>query len=209
VKTKKPAVHIVLAIPKSAIAVLALAKALQAAMAANKVLFPAPTPSVAQLAADIAALDAAETATHTHTVGTVEARDAKLATVKLDLRQLRAYVQSVAEADEANAASIAKEAGMSVGKTPSHHKEALTAKPNKKTSGSVDVAARAAVANRQSHDWELSTDGGKTWTALASTLAARTTVTGLTPGAIVHVRHRAVTKSGPDNWSQAVSVIVI
>ena len=41
-----------------------------------------------------------------------------------------------------------------------------------------------------------------------ATLQAKTTVTGLTPGATVEFRYRPVTKTGEGNWSQTVQLIV-
>ena len=206
-KTKQHKVHVTLTLPRVVQALLALAKAVAAAFAANPKLFTAPVPSLLVFNSDIAALDAAETATQTRAPGSVEARDAKRTVVEEDLRKLRAYVQQVADADEANAAMIAKEAGMGVAKVRSSGKQNLTAKPSKKGSGAVDVVAKAP-AGRASHEWEVSTDGGKTFTAAPSTLQAKTTLIGLTPGQIVLVRHRAVTKAGSGDWSQTVSVVV-
>ena len=204
---KQHRVHVTLPLPKLVHALLALAKAVAAAFAANPKLFPAPVPSLLVFNGDIAALDAAETATRTRAPGTVEARDAKRTIVEDDLRKLRAYVQTIADADPTNAAMIAKEANMGVGKVPTRTKQNLTAKPSKKGSGLVDVAAKAPEG-RASHEWEVSTDGGKTYAAAPSTLQAKTTLVGLQPGQIVLVRHRAVTKQGSLDWSQPVSVVV-
>ncbi len=49
---------------------------------------------------------------------------------------------------------------------------------------------------------------GKTWVIAPGTLQAKTTVTGLTPGATVQFRSRALTKSGEGDWSQTVQLIV-
>jgi len=186
--------------------ILALAKAIATAVAANKLLFPAPNPSLAQLTSDIAALDVAETATHTRATGTVETRNAKLAVVNSDLDLLRAYVQTVADADPANAASIATSAGMFVRKATTKVKQDLTAKPNKTLSGSVDVVVKAS-SSRESQEWQYSLDG-KTWVDAPPTLQSKTTIAGFTPGTIAYFRHRAVTKTGRTDWSQPVSLMV-
>jgi hypothetical protein len=62
---------------------------------------------------------------------------------------------------------------------------------------------------RASHDWQYSTDGGKTWTAVPTTLQGKTAITGLTPGSSLVVRHRAVTKAGADDWSLTQALIVV
>ncbi|HEY8087061.1 MAG TPA: fibronectin type III domain-containing protein [Polyangiaceae bacterium] len=55
-------------------------------------------------------------------------------------------------------------------------------------------SALPCAARRASYEWRYSLDGGKTWVPTAATLQTRTTVTGLTPGATVTFRYRAVTK---------------
>jgi hypothetical protein len=207
VKAKTPRTRVTLKLPKPVLALLALAKAVYAALFANKAMFTSPNPPLAQLASDTAALETAQTATETHAPGSIETRNAKRAALVLDLQQERAYVQLVADAGPENAATIAANAGMTVHKVTSHNKDTLTVKPSKKTTGAIDLVALAGVG-RKAHDWEYSLDG-KTWTAAPSTLASKTTIPGFTPGATVYVRHRPVTKTGPDPWSQVVSTIVV
>jgi hypothetical protein len=48
----------------------------------------------------------------------------------------------------------------------------------------------------------------KTWVTVPSTLQAKTTVAGLTPGATVTFRYRAVVKTGEGDWSQPTSLMV-
>ncbi len=206
-KNSPKAPQVVLRRPHTAVAVLALAKAIYDALETNKGMFPSPNPPMPTFLADINAFDVAQTATHTRTKGTVEARDAKLAVVLSDLGQIRAYVQKVVDADPANAATIAQNAGLSLRKSSARSKTDLSAKPNKKVSGSVDVVVKVGGV-KASHEWQYSTDG-KSWTNASPTMQAKTTIPGFTPGTTVFFRHRAVTKTGPDNWSQAVSMIVV
>jgi hypothetical protein len=207
-KSKQTRVIVALNPPKQVLAILALAKAVRAAIAANPGTFKSPVPPLAQLASDTAAFDTAQQLAETRVKGSVEARDAQKAIVLADLHALRAYVQTVVDADPSNGASIAALAGMSVRATPKSTTSPLSVKPNKKTSGSVDVRA-SLVAPRSSHEWEYSIDGGKTYVSTPPTLQAKTTITGLVPGSTVSVRHRAVTKTGPDDWSQPVSITVV
>ena len=65
-----------------------------------------------------------------------------------------------------------------------------------------------AASRRAAHDWEYSTDGGKTWVGAPSTLGARTTVTGLPAGTAVLFRFRALTKTGEGDWSQPTALLV-
>jgi hypothetical protein len=197
---------VTLDLPKPVLALLALAKAIQAAIAANPGIFKTPVPPLAQLASDLAALDTAQAAIAS-VKGAVEARNAKRVIVVADLHALRAYVQGLCDADPANAASIAQAAKMSTRPPPKHTKNDLNVKAGP-TSGTLAITARLTVA-RASHEWEYSTDGGKTYLAAAPTLQAKTTITGLVPGTAVLVRHRAITKTGPADWSAAVSAIVV
>jgi hypothetical protein len=66
----------------------------------------------------------------------------------------------------------------------------------------------AQAGHRASYEWDYSTDGGKTWVLAPSTLQAKTTIAGLTPGATVLFRYRAVTKAGEADWSQPVSLLI-
>jgi hypothetical protein len=205
-KTKSlKAPQVVLRRPHSAVGVLGLAKVIHDALAANPGMFPTPNPPLPQFSTDISALDAAETASHL-LKGTSAARDAKLAIVISDLGQLRAYVQKVVDADPTNAADIAQNAGMGLRKVPVRNSSELTAKPGK-VSGSIALAAKVGGI-KSSHEWQYSTDG-KTWSSAPTTLQARTTIPGFTPGTTVYLRHRAITKAGYDNWSQTVQMIAV
>jgi hypothetical protein len=168
--------------------------------------FPSPTPPLSAVTQAIDDLQAAETATLSRVKGAVATRNEKrMALVQL-LQHMKAYVQTAADVNPENALSIIQSAGMFVRKTPVRTKRAFAAKPGA-VSGTVRVLTNAA-ARRASYDWEYSTDGGKTWVSLPSTLQAKTTVSGLTPGATAMFRFRALTKTGEGDWSQPTSLLV-
>jgi len=196
---------VVLNLPSKTIAPLIVrSTAIVNAMEANKTTFPSPTPSLAQLAADIAAFDAAETAVKTKTKGTVQTRNEKRAIVVADLRQMRAYVQLIANASPEHAESIAASAGMTVRKPLVRNKSDLAAKTA--VSGSVKLVAKAEKGSH-AHEWQYSLDG-KTWTSAPPSLQAKTTIGNLQTNVLTYFRHRAVNKTGPGDWSQPVSVLV-
>ena len=168
--------------------------------------FPSPTPSVAAVTDAINQLQVAETAALARTKGAVATRNEKRAALVSLLQHLRAHVQSTADANAENAASIIQSAGIAVKKTPVRAPRVFAAKPGL-VSGSVTLVTHAA-ARRASYDWEYSTDAGKTWVTAPSTLQAKTTVSGLTPGATVVFRYRAVTKKGEGDWSQPSALMV-
>ena len=168
--------------------------------------FPSPTPTLAQVTAAIDDLATAQTAAIGRARGAVTTRNEKRAALVTQLKQLKAYVQSVADAAPAeNAASIIESAGVGVRKTPTRHARTFTA-----TAGPVSGTAtlRTASSGRASYEWQYSTDGGKTWISVPGTLQTKTTITGLTPGANVQFRYRALTRTGEGDWSQPVALVI-
>ena len=205
--SKTPHVQVVVKRPRPIAAVISLVQAIEAAMAKAVTTFPSPIPTLAQFTSDINALVTAETAAKTRAQGAVQVRDTKLGVVLTDLKQLVAYVDGIANADLVNAAAIATSAGMVVRKQPVRAKNDVNVKRST-VSGSVIVTARVGTKQKQSHEWEYSTDGGKSWVSWPPTTQAKTTITGLTPGVTVQVRHRAVTGTGPSSWTDAASLVV-
>jgi hypothetical protein len=94
---------------------------------------------------------------------------------------------------------------MTVRKTPVHKARVFTVQP-----GAVAGTVRAQVPSagrRAAYDWQYTTDGGKTWLALPTTMQSRTSLSGLQPGTYA-VRFRVVTKTGAGNWSAPVAIIL-
>ena len=137
----------------------------------------------------------------------MQTRDAKLAIANADLKQLVAYVEGVANANPANAAAVINSAGMVVKKQPTRSKNNINFRKTA-ASGSVVVMARVGSRQKQSHEWEYSIDGGKTWLPLPPTTQAKTTITGLTPGLTVQVKQRAITGTGPGTWTDPATALV-
>jgi len=168
--------------------------------------FPSPTPTLASFQADVAALNTAETAVLSRTKGAAVARDAKLAVVKNDLENLKAYVQTVAAAAApADTDAIIESAGMTIRKVTPHSKPSIAAKPGSVT-GTVNLAAKAP-AKKAAYVWQYSTDQ-KTWTTVPQTMQSRTGVSGLTAGTQYYFRFQPVTKAGIGDWSQTVALMV-
>jgi hypothetical protein len=122
------------------------------------------------------------------------------------LQQLKAHVQAAADANPDNSVTIIQGAGMTVHKVAVRAPRVFAAKLGP-VAGSVKLVT-AAAARRASYEWEISTDGGKTWVAGTPTLQARTQLTGLPSGTTVQFRVRTVTKSGASDWSPPVSLLV-
>jgi hypothetical protein len=194
-----------LKLPTVVAALIAFAQTLVKAMTGNP-LFPTPSPTLAVLSQAIADLQNAQTAALARTKGAVITRNEKKIALVTLLQQLKGYVQTTADANVENGASIIASAGLAVRKSATRAPRVFTARPGKVSGAATLVAASAG--HRSAYDWDYSTDGGKTWVVVPSTLQARTTVVGLTPGATVVFRYRTVTKTGEGDWSQAVSLII-
>jgi len=166
--------------------------------------FPSPTPALAQVKADVAALVDAEATVKT-TKGATHARDAKAQAVIHDVHGLEAYVQSVADANPQQAAEIIESAGFATAEHGVHEHAPLTAKMG--PGGIVVLRAMAAVA-RAVYEWQWSADGGKTWTAVPATSHAHTTIPDLAVGTTYEFRVRANHGDVVGDWSQSVSLLV-
>jgi hypothetical protein len=167
--------------------------------------FPAPSPALAVVSADIVAFENAEVAVLAGTKGTAEVRDVKLVALRTDLEHLVGYVQVVADADPSTAEAVIRSAGLAVKRHVAGKKGSLEVKPAA-VPGAVELFAKA-VARRAAYEWQFSTDQ-KTWTNAPTTLQSRTAIVGLTPATTHYFRCRAVTKGGEGAWSQVVALVV-
>ena len=174
-------------------------------MTGNKA-FPAPTPPLATVAASIDALVSAENNAATKVKGAATARNVAKNALILELKQLRGYVQSVADGDAENSATIVESARLSVRKVPARSARVFDAAQGP-TTGTAKLVAPSA-SSRAAYEWEYSVDGGKTWVAATPSLQARTTVTGLPAGTSVQFRYRSVTRTGAADWSTPVTLLV-
>ena len=193
-----------LKLPNNVLALIRYGQGIVTGMTGNPA-FPNPSPPLAEVAATIAALNTAETATLTRVKGSVATRNTARATLRTQLQKLKSCVQDAADADPEHGIAIIESAGVAVRKSPVHPPRVFAATPGP-VAGSAKLVTGAA-ARRASYEWEYSVDGGKTWVAAPPSLQARTTVTGLPSGTVLF-RHRAVTKTGGGDWSPAVSLAV-
>ena len=186
-------------------ALVCLAKAIVQAMSGNAS-FPGPDPTLTDIDAAIAALEDAQSAAYARTRGAVAGRNEKREALVKVLSQLKAYVQKVADGDIETATAVIQSSGLRVRKGRPYPRQTFTIRQGA-VSGSVRLTAVTA-AKHAAYDWRYSTDGGKTWLEAAITLNAKFKMSGLTPGATVMFRYRAVTRAGQGDWSEARSFLV-
>jgi hypothetical protein len=116
-------------------------------------------------------------------------------------------VEQLVNADSANGATIAQDAGMQLRKVPTRNKPLLALNKGA-TTGTVHVVAKA-TKGAKANEWQYSLDGGKTWIDMTPTTKANTSIQNLTPGTTVSVRQRVLTKAGQSDWGQPVSTLVV
>jgi hypothetical protein len=197
--------YVAFKLPSVVAALIVYVQGIIAAMTSNPH-FPSPSPALTAIAAALTALQQAEVAAQARTKGAVVVRnDNKGALVTL-LQQLRAYVQTTADADVENSAAIIESSGFPLRKMPVRKPRVAAVKPGA-MSGSVEVLAPTA-ARRAAYEWQYSLDGGKTWVEASPSLQAKQTVVGLPVGTSVQFRYRAVVKTGPLDWSQPLALLV-
>ena len=194
-----------LKLPRSVPALIVHARRIVEAMTDNPA-FPSPTPPLATVSEAIQKLQAAQSATLSRTKGAVTVRDEVRHVLARQLEQLKSHVQMMADASIETSASIVQSAGIGVRKTPVQPPRVFAAKRGA-VSGSVTLVTRVA-ARRAAYHWQYSTDAGKTWVAAPSTLQARTSISGLSPGVTAAFRYRPMTKNGEGDWSEPNSLIV-
>ena len=167
-------------------------------------LFANATPTLAQLAADLAALRLAQI---NRLLGpaAMKARNAALRLMKRDLQQLRAFVQSLADADPEHAAQIIESAGLFVLVRSVHVKPDFEIRQGA-TSGTVTAHIRSRGPGA-TYWWELSTDS-KVWTTFPPTRVANNHFANLTPGTVYAFRYQVLTAAGLSEWSQIVTFMV-
>jgi len=204
--TKSPPRSLVsLALPKTVSALITYAAQIVKA-STNNPSFPNPSPTLAALTQAIADLQAAEAAALSRLKGAVQARnDKRLALVQL-LELFKAYVQSVADANNETAPTVIKSAGLAVRKAPVRKPHVFAVKQGA-TSGTVKISTISA-GPRSAYDWQYSTDGGKTWPLMSSTVQAKTSLSGLTAATTVMFRYRTITKTGVSDWVAPLSLLV-
>ncbi len=196
--------------------VLIRAMAMYDGLSAHPATFSAPTVSLLVFLALVNALSQAQQATkEARSTAISTTRNVKRDAVWTAMVSLQAYVQGLADLLDAQAATeLILQAGLLVAGTTAHSKAILTASLAV-TAGTVHLRANrkalAGRAHRSKHlffNWEMSADGGQTWTALPSTPYTSTDVAGLTLLSTYSFRVSVTIGKVTEPWSQAVGILV-
>lgn len=188
---------------------LAKGKAVDAAASANAATFSSISALLAQLGDDSQLLNQVQArAANRGKIG-ITARNSQWRVLQRSLRAFAAGVQGLCDVapDADHAKAIAAAAGLDAKLSPVLIKPDFAAKPL--GSGAVRLYGRRPVPRRQAfYEWQMSTDGGASWTPIATTNNARTLVQGLTRAATISFRYRKTVMNVPSEWSQAIAVLV-
>lgn len=167
--------------------------------------FPAPVPSLADVAKALAAFDAAVVDVKSGGKGKTAVRDAALRVLRGLMNRVKAYVQGIADENPERAASIILGSGMFVQGKRGAGKEPFEVRPGD-VAGSVMLIVKAA-GHRASYEWQRSLDG-KTWTGAGKTLQAKIVIVGLPSATVCFFRYRVVTRAGQGDWSAPIPFLV-
>jgi hypothetical protein len=165
--------------------------------------FPDPTPPLQEVSGELDNLAMREELAQKGGKGMVSERNVALRKAHNKMTVLKAYVQSVANEDPEKAEATIHSAGMDVAKPRTRIKLPIQARLGD-GHGKVVLDAKALPKPVQ-YRWQMSTDQ-ETWSDVAETFATKTTVEGLVPSTVYSFRLRTVTKSGPSEWSQPVTI---
>jgi hypothetical protein len=164
-------------------------------------------PPLPQFLADIQAFEDAHTKAASGGKGAAKQRTSKKKKVRRDLRRVRDYIQGLADnaATPADAAALIAGALLNVKRVPTRNKPELRA-ANTGIPGDVLLDAKA-VARDATYFFQFSTNQ-KDWFSVPEVMKSKTTVHGLTSATVYYFRFRAITRKGPRDWSQIVSLLV-
>ena len=208
-KRKDPTEHVVqvvLRAPRQTPDLIVYGKHVHDQLAANAATFPAPTPPLPKLQGFVDGLrHAAAQAPSLGVAGAShvkQARDALMGALEGE----RQYVESIAAATPQEALAIALRAGMDLKRHSPRSKPPLELRH-----GSVSrtvVAIAKAIHGALTYYWQYSLDG-VTWIDRPMTDVAHTQIDDLTPGTMVWVRVRAMTRKETTDWVATASIMVL
>jgi hypothetical protein len=146
---------VALNMPKRVPDLIVYANQIATAMTGNAS-FPTPTIPIATFEANITALATAEQAVLTRVKGASATRNVKLATVRSDMEQHKAYVQVIADSNPSSAESIIHSAGMAVKKLTARNKADLAVTPGP-VPGTAHLVAKSG-GHRSAYERQFSLD---------------------------------------------------
>jgi hypothetical protein len=171
----------------------------------NSSWFTGLTALLAQTTADLAALQAAQVVALTLAKGAAAVRNDKKKAVVDDLFLLKSAVTTLVNQNPGQAATIITAAGFFLKKYTTRSTPNLRART---TVTPGEVLVRAKAIRGAAYEWQMSSDGGKTWVSMGTTTVSDTSTTGLTVGGSYVFRFRTTVKRATSDWSPPLPFIV-
>lgn len=180
---------------------IVFAKAVLMAMTHNPY-FKDSVAKLTKLGSSVMVLDNAETACKTKPpTGTIEARNAALQAVKLDLKSLRNDVQEAADADPENALAIIASSNMSVKNSATHSKQQNDVEVGIED-GTLELTGEGAGA----HEWRVSTNEIE-WVYVPPSYTSKTIATDLISNTYYYCQNRRMLRRNKKGeWSQSIKI---
>ncbi len=170
--------------------------------------FPTPNPTLATITANINALETAHIAALGGGADDTANKHVKETLLELSLKQLAAYVESIANATPLTAEAIVLSAGLGVkgkgGMVAREFEVRPTANP-----GEVKISHKAV--KRGSYEYQIATDvsSESNWKNFYSGTRGRIVKNGLVSGTRYYFRSAVIDKNGHSPWSEVKSTIVL
>jgi hypothetical protein len=144
--------------------------------------------------------------------GGAAVRNAKFAVLRTMMESELAYVQSLCDASPELALTIINAAAMKA-RNHSGYQKPLIGLKNALPSGTVLVYANAKLLDQtrrsKFYNWQYTLDGGKTLVAMPPTQVGQTSLSGLTPLAMVGVQVSVSVHKEPQGpWSHTATILV-
>lgn len=188
-------------------------KAVHAGLSDHPDLFTDPLPKLNVFLGKILAFEQAQQLAGTRAKGSAALRNARAAELITALETALAYVQSVADENPEKAQAIIEAAAMQVAEVTGYKKPLLQAKqdvPGGRVHVLVNVGVLTADAvGKVLYHWQLTSDGGTTWSAMPPTPYGHMDFEGLAAGQSFGFRVAFSDLKGMHPFTQTFTYVVI
>ncbi len=195
--------------------VVGRAEAMLLGMGSDTVTYSAPNPPLPVFKDLITNVTTAQAAVRTRVVGAAATRDVQLGLLVQGMESERFYVQSLADKDAARAVEIIQNAGLVVAGRSGHGKLMLVLRDGPMP-GTVEADANVGLLVADAphpyaaryFNWEVTSDGGRTFVSAPATNHGKTLLTGLTPHTLVGVRVSITILGVTGPWTDVATILV-
>jgi hypothetical protein len=170
-------------------------------------LFPSPTPSLADVSNKVTTLQAAYSVALTRVKGSSASMHLELDALRVLLKGLAAYVETVANTDPATAVKTVEAAGMNVRKHTARVSKGFVVVMGS-LSGTVKLNTKAG--RQSAYIYQMCTDPSNpaNWVTIYTGTVVKFVKTGLTVGTRYYFRVAVCTKGVQADWSVTESILV-